>query len=71
LKADESITAQFKLLSQGYSDKGQISKENIGKLNEFTSQICNVPLVQLNLADQKDKAVLDAQSAYAATVSQI
>ncbi|MDD4893950.1 MAG: phosphoenolpyruvate synthase [Candidatus Omnitrophica bacterium] len=71
LKADESITTQFKLLSQGYSDKGQISKENIGKLNEFTSQICNVPLVQLNLADQKDKAVLDAQSAYAATVSQI
>jgi len=69
LKNDPAVVSQFNALSQNYAAKGRISGRDLEALNNLASQVCDVPLVELT--QQKDREVIEAQIAYQATVGQI
>lgn len=63
LKTDDRVVQEFKKLSQNYS--GQISAEDLAKLNDLTSQISDAPLVKTT------EEVAKAQVVYEETVGKI
>lgn len=64
---DANVPRQFNTLSNNYATKNQVLATDIEKLNNLASQICDVPLVQLNM--EQDKEIIAAQMAYQAAVS--
>jgi len=67
LAYDDYIKQKFEELSQNY--KGQMSEEDLARVNNLTAQVCDMPLVQLT--KEKDKEVLEAHITYKETVGEI
>jgi phosphoglycerate kinase len=62
LAKDDRVSSSFKELSGRYWSK--VSEEDLARLNDLSKDISSVPLVQLNLTAEKDKAALEAETAY-------
>jgi hypothetical protein len=69
LSKDNRITSAFRELSGNYKKK--VSQRDMDSLNNIAEVISNVPLIQLDSGEEKEKKVLDAVTAYKEVVSDI